>query len=144
MYSVPKQAYYLMVVRIKKDKNSYSVIGWSLSIREFSLLLLLPQHSCSPCLTSLPASLSLTWQLPQCNCLPLHPPPLTQHVKSYEGCSFEKPWRLQNACQKDFQWYWWANSCASADIGPQNLWFIMRNWSQTIKVRKNIKLCFTH
>lgn len=144
MHSVSIQAYYLMVVRIKRDKNSYFEIGWSLSVREFSLLWVLLQHRCSPSLISLPESLGLIWQLPQCYCLPLHPPPLTQHVKSYEACSLKKPWRLQNTCQKDFQCYWWANSCASDDTGPQNLWFVVGNWSQTIKVRKNFNLCFTN
>lgn len=55
MHSVPKQTYYLMVVRIKKDKNSYFGIGWSLSVREFSLLWVLPQHSVS--LTHLAANI---------------------------------------------------------------------------------------
>lgn len=45
LHSVSKQAYYLVVVRIKRNKNSYFGIGWSLSVREFSLLWVLVQHS---------------------------------------------------------------------------------------------------
>lgn len=143
MHSVSKQIYFLMVVRVKRDKNSYFEISWSLSVRVLTALSVL-QQSHSPSLTSLPESLGLIWRFPQCDCLPLHPPPLTQHVKSYEACSLKNPWRLQNTCQKDFQCYWWANSCASDDTGPQNLWFVIGNWSQTIKVRKNFRLCFSH